>query len=55
MNLSRLSNQVVRLADFKKQFMDGSSLLKSGSTPIHQDEYYAEDMEEEDKSLGMIL
>ena len=59
LELSRLSNQVVRLADYKKRFMDGSSLLKSGeSSHDHhrQGEYYGEEMdEEEEKSLGQIL
>ena len=57
LELSRLSNQVVRLADYKKQFMDGSSLLKSGeSSRQRQGEYYGEEMdEEEEKSLGQIL
>jgi len=57
LELSRLSNQVVRLADYKKRFMDGSSLLKSGeSSRQRQGEYYGEEMdEEEEKSLGQIL
>jgi hypothetical protein len=48
---------VVRLADYKKRFMDGSSLLKSGeSSRQRQGEYYGEEMdEEEEKSLGQIL
>ena len=58
LELSRLSNQVVRLADYKKRFMDGSSLLKSGESSHHGQaaEYYGEEMdEEEEKSLGQIL
>ena len=49
----------MRLADYKKRFMDGSSLLKSGeSSQDHhgQVEYYGEEIdEEEEKSLGQIL
>ena len=49
----------MRLADYKKRFMDGSSLLKSGESSHghhRQGEYYGEEMdEEEEKSLGQIL